>query len=309
MAKLTLVDLASLQNETTALQSINANNAAIEEAFENTFSRDGTLPNQLEADFDVNSQRLINLAPPEAGTDAARLVDIQEAGFPDIVIPSQMGNEDKILSTDGSNPLWVTPATLPGVGDLKAVNNLSELTSASTSRTNLGLGSASVEDVGTSGDSLGKLNTNNTWSGTQSFSAAVSTAAGVTFSGSSDVRLSNAQTALAEDSVGFRGAPQNTQDATYTLVLTDSGKTVRHTSASTHTWTIPPNADVAYPLGTTIVLVNLGSGAVTVARGSGVALRVAGSATDANKSFAQYGLATLYKADTNSWLISGSGVS
>jgi len=91
-------------------------------------------------------------------------------------------------------------------------------------------------------------------------------------------------------------------------VLTDSGKTVLHTSASTHTWTIPPNASVAYPVGTIIVLANTGSGAVTVSRGSGVALRIAGTATDKNMTLAQHGIASLFKLDTNNWYISGTGV-
>jgi hypothetical protein len=124
-----------------------------------------------------------------------------------------------------------------------------------------------------------------------------------------DYRLTATATTLNSDSIGFRGAPLNTQDATYTLVLQDSGKTVLHTSASTHTWTIPPNSSVAYPSGTVIVVANIGSGAVTLARGSGVALRIGGSSTDSNKTLAQHGIASLLKLDTNSWYISGTGVS
>lgn len=67
MAKLTLTDLSSLQNEISAINRVNANNALIETALENTLSRDGTTPNQMQADLDMNSHRILNL--PDAIDD------------------------------------------------------------------------------------------------------------------------------------------------------------------------------------------------------------------------------------------------
>lgn len=61
MAKITLNDLANLQNESTAVSTFNANNVLIETAMENTLSRDGTSPNQMSADLDMNSHRIYNL--------------------------------------------------------------------------------------------------------------------------------------------------------------------------------------------------------------------------------------------------------
>ena len=109
----------------------------------------------------------------------------------------------------------------------------------------------------------------------------------------------------AVDEPGFRGAPGNTQDTNYTLVLSDAGKTILHTSGSAHAWTIPPNSSVAFPTGTVVVMLNSGSGAVTITRGSGVALRAAGDSTDENKTLSQHGVATLIKAATDSWYVSG----
>ena len=62
-------------------------------------------------------------------------------------------------------------------------------------------------------------------------------------------------------------------------------------------------------IGSTIVLRNIGSGTVTLARGSGVALRSAGSTTDANKSLAQWAFATIVMEANDAWVISGTGVS
>lgn len=309
MAKLTLVDLASLQNETTAIQTINSNNALIEQAIENSLSRDGTLPNQLEADLDVNSQRVINLATPEAGTDAARLIDIQDAAFPTIVIPSLAGNGGKILTNDTTVLNWQTPTSITGIGDLKSTNNLSELTDKPTARTTLGLGTAAVTDIGTSGDTVPKLNGTNTWSATQTFTGIMSSSGGFVITGAGDLRVAGAPTILYTDSVGFRGAPQNIKDAAYIFALLDAGKSVVHTVAGAHTWIIPPNSFTAFPLGTTIVLNNTGAGVVTIAPDIGVTLRLGGAGTTGNRSLSQHGLATIYKASTDIWYISGSGVS
>ena len=131
--------------------------------------------------------------------------------------------------------------------------------------------------------------------------------AGDTFTGA--VKMSGTPTSLGTTDLGFRGVPLTTHDATYTFVLDDAGKGALHTSGSAHTWTIPPVGTVAYPAGSTIVLVNTGAGAVTIARGSGVALRIAGASTDGSKTLAQYGIATLFMPVADTWYISGAGVS
>ena len=61
MPKATLSDLSNLQNEQSAISTINANNTVIEDALENTLSRNGQTPNQMEADLDMNSNNIINV--------------------------------------------------------------------------------------------------------------------------------------------------------------------------------------------------------------------------------------------------------
>ena len=53
-----------------------------------------------------------------------------------------------------------------GYTPMRGSNNLSEITSASSARTNLGLGSSATVNTGTSGGTVPLLNGNNTWSGT-----------------------------------------------------------------------------------------------------------------------------------------------
>lgn len=60
MAKLVLDDIGSTLTNTAAT-TINNNNAKIEIALENTLSRDGTIPNNMAADIDMNSNDLLNV--------------------------------------------------------------------------------------------------------------------------------------------------------------------------------------------------------------------------------------------------------
>lgn len=60
MAKLTLSDIQTLSNQSSAVALLNSNFTAIEDAIENTLSRNGATPNQMNADLDLNSKRVIN---------------------------------------------------------------------------------------------------------------------------------------------------------------------------------------------------------------------------------------------------------
>lgn len=77
MAKLTLTDVGNLLDTTTSKTTINNNSAAIETAMENTLSRDGTSPNQMESDLDMNSKRIMNLPLAENQTEPATLGQLQ----------------------------------------------------------------------------------------------------------------------------------------------------------------------------------------------------------------------------------------
>lgn len=60
MAKLVLDDVANLQNESTVVTTLKQNNDKTEAAVENTLSRDGTSPNQMLSNLDMNSYRILN---------------------------------------------------------------------------------------------------------------------------------------------------------------------------------------------------------------------------------------------------------
>jgi hypothetical protein len=109
------------------------------------------------------------------------------------------------------------------------------------------------------------------------------------------------------NSVGFINSPQNSQSgSTYTLVLGDAGKNVYFTGGSTATLTVPTNASVAFPTGTTILVLNNNSGNLTIS-GAGVTFQLANGATG-NRTVATKGMASLLKVATDTWWVTGPGV-
>jgi len=80
MSKISLTDLANLQNETTAVNAINANNATLKTASDNTLSRDGTSPNTMNASLDMNNNQILNLPQPLTSASPVRLQDVQTGG-------------------------------------------------------------------------------------------------------------------------------------------------------------------------------------------------------------------------------------
>jgi hypothetical protein len=155
---------------------------------------------------------------------------------------------------------------------------------------------------GTSGNLL-------TSNGTTWASSAFPTSFTGTFSGTAT--LSNGSTisdGATAFSIGYLNVPQNAQSSNYTFVLADNGKHIYSTNSGSQTLTIPANASVAFPTGAVLTLVNNGTTSITIGAGS-VTLYQAGTGSTGNRTLATKGLATLLKVATDTWFISGSGVS
>jgi hypothetical protein len=78
VAKLSLSDFASIANQQTFINTLNANFALVEAALEVTLSRDGTSPNEMEADLDMNSNRILNLVAAVADTEPIRKAEFDD---------------------------------------------------------------------------------------------------------------------------------------------------------------------------------------------------------------------------------------
>lgn len=79
MSKITLTNLADLNNQNSVVTNINNNNTTLVNAFDNTLSRDGTSPNQMASNLDLNDYKIVNLGAPSNPADAVRYQDISEA--------------------------------------------------------------------------------------------------------------------------------------------------------------------------------------------------------------------------------------
>ena len=165
MAKLTLSDLTT--DRLTAITNINNNFALIETAIENTLSRDGTTPNTMSANLDLNSYFITNLPAPTAANHAATKAYVDaavDAGVTDttllgiaamtapttdeMIYATATDTFSTVASTSyGRSLLAAADAagarTLIGVGtgtgDMVSTNNLSDVSNAATARTNLGV--------------------------------------------------------------------------------------------------------------------------------------------------------------------------
>jgi hypothetical protein len=97
MTKFVETPLVSLTNETSAVNIINNNLEDISTAFENTLSRDGTSPNAMAANLDMNDYRIINL--PDALNDSepvtkAQLADLAAFGISDHGLLTGLADDD-----------------------------------------------------------------------------------------------------------------------------------------------------------------------------------------------------------------------
>lgn len=107
---------------------------------------------------------------------------------------------------------------------------------------------------------------------------------------------------IAANSPGFRGLPQSTKTASYTLALTDAGT---HVSITTGGIVIPANASVAFPIGTAISVYNDSAATQSISITTDT-LRLSGTATTGTRTLAAYGVATLMKVKSTTWVAMGS---
>jgi hypothetical protein len=92
---------------------------------------------------------------------------------------------------------------------------------------------------------------------------------------------------------------------TYTFVLTDRDDLVTASNASAQTYTIPLNSSVAFPTGSLINLIQIGTAQVTVQGAGGVTVLSTGATAATPKTRARYSVMTLIKAGTDTWYATG----
>ena len=111
-------------------------------------------------------------------------------------------------------------------------------------------------------------------------------------------------TGVVSDTAGsLRNLPQVSKSSAYTLIASDTGK---HVSISSGGVTV---ASGVFSIGDVVTIYNNSSSSQTITQGTSVTLRQAGTSNTGNRSLALYGVATLMCVASNTFVISGVGLS
>src|SRR6266446_6183023 len=106
-----LNNVATFQNDTSAVNTVNNNNAAITTAFTDVLSRSGVGPNQMSSALDMNGNQIINLPFPSTLNSPARLADVTSAQNITIINATTGTSGHTVPFLDGTNT-WSAPQTI-----------------------------------------------------------------------------------------------------------------------------------------------------------------------------------------------------
>lgn len=101
---------------------------------------------------------------------------------------------------------------------------------------------------------------------------------------------------------GIRDIPINNQTTTYVTVANDVGKVITTTANVTINGAI-------FSTGQAVSIYNNSASSITILPGTGVTMYLGGTATTGNRTLAQRGIATALEVASNTFVISGAGLS
>ena len=265
----------------------------------------------------------IKLQGNASGTGTTTFQSANTSSNTTFTLPGTDGTNGQALTTDGSGVLTFT--TVSGGGGT-TTNSLTMNSGGSGDASGTTFNGSAARTISYNTIGAAATGAANTFTAAQTFRAAnavrseaASTQDAIVLAGRAGgtssyavtltpATLSASRTVTLPDgggnyTLGYINAPQSTNT---TVAASDSGKHIYITGGSTATLTVNTNATTPIDTGTTILVVNNNSGNLTIS-GAGVTFQLANGATG-NRTVATKGMATLLKVDTDTWYVSGAGV-
>ena len=109
--------LSNLANQTSAVNTINANSVTTATALQNTLDRYGSSPNQMQSVLDMNNYNVINLPAPATINSPARLIDV--TSNPTISVPT-VGTSGSTVPLLNGNNTWTGTQNFSGATVISA---------------------------------------------------------------------------------------------------------------------------------------------------------------------------------------------
>jgi len=199
--------------------------------------------------------------------------------------------------TTGFTPSSATTGAITLAGTLNTANGGTGLTGFTAANNAIYSTSSSVLTAGTLPVLAGGTGVT-----TSTGTGSVVLSASPTFTGTLNAAAITASGAITDSIGNVRTIVQNSQTTAYTLVATDNGKFISITTGGV---TVPASI---FSAGQNIVIFNNSSSTQTITQGASVTMTLAGSTTTGNRSLASYGVATVLCTGSNTFVITGQGL-